>query len=77
MPRKNLQRIEDASDVIEGILNDSGTGIFTLQAANASFSITGKDALRTADVSVLSNGQYIMATPIVGYVTGSRQKAET
>ena len=76
-PVRIYNGLNDASDVIEGILNDNGMGIFTLQAANASFSMTGKDALRTADVSVLSNGEYIMATPLKGYVTGSRQKASS
>ena len=76
-PVRIYNGLNDASDVIEGTLDENGMGIFTLRAANASFSMTGEDALRTADVSVLSNGEYIMGTPLKGYVTGSRQKANS
>lgn len=76
-PVKIYNGLDDAGDVIEGTLDEKGTALFSLPAANADFSMTGEDALRTVDFSVLSNGAYVNATPLQGYVTGTRQKASS
>lgn len=76
-PVKIYNGLNDAADVIEGTLGEDGTGLFTLQADNPNFSMTGDDALRTVNISVLSDGQYVTATPLQGYVTGTRQKASS
>lgn len=76
-PVKIYNGLNDAADVIEGTLDEKGTALFPLPAANANFSMTGDDALRTVDFSVLADGAYVNATPLQGYVTGTRQKASS
>lgn len=73
-PVKLYNGLDNSAEVLEGELDEEGTHTFTLMANNADFSITGQDALRTISVSVCMDGEYIEATPLQGYVTGSRIK---
>lgn len=73
-PVKVYNGFDTSSSVIEGQLDDEGCRTFIIPANNPDFSLTGKDALRTLSVSVYVDGEYVQATPLSGYVSGSRIK---
>lgn len=61
---------EDATYMLDSL----GTTTIFVDANNATFSLTGEDALRQLHFSVKVNGYYYEAKPIKGYVTGVRYK---
>lgn len=56
------------------MLDSLGTATIFVDANNATFSLTGEDALRKLHFSVKLNGYYYEADPIEGFVTGVRYK---
>ena len=53
-------------------LDSVGTAVFTVPVDNASFVLSGDQAVRSLDLSVESEGQYVVSQAVRGYVTGNR-----
>lgn len=73
-PVKLYNGFDTSSSLQSATLDDEGTNLFLISANNTDFSLTGRDALRTLSISVYVDGEYVQATPLQGYVTGSRIK---
>lgn len=53
-------------------LDTNGTAVFTVPVNYASFTRTDTNVIRTLDLSVEHEGQYVVAQAVHGYVTGNR-----
>lgn len=76
----NLIKIYNGFDYkgesVEYTLDDKGSITISLPVNNNAFTLDGKDALRSLNVSVLVSGKYVEANPLQAYITGSRSKGK-
>ena len=62
----------ESTQILTKELDSVGTAVFTVPVDNASFVLTGSQSVRSLDLSVESEGQYVVSQAVQGYVTGNR-----
>ncbi len=60
------------NEILRYTLNSEGKADIILMVDNITFNISGEDALKRAEFSVQVNGKDVHATPVEGYIIGSR-----
>ncbi len=65
--------LNDGNEILHYMLNSEGKADATLTVNNTTFNVSGEDALKRAEFSVQVNGKDVHATPVEGYIIGSRK----